>query len=106
MRPPRPAVARQLQAAAAAKAAAAKAAAKEAIKKEDAKKPGLRQLAETKIIDCKEKSMSFLEVLGQLKQSGLSFVNVDTDVRWCVRDEMGIEWWVWENGYYKQRTRL
>ena len=65
LRPPGPAVARQQQAAA---AAAAKAAAKEAIKKEDAKKSGLRQLAETKIIDCKEKSMTFLEVLGQLKQ--------------------------------------
>ena len=76
-----------------------------AAKKADEKK-GLRQLAETKIIDCKEKKKSFLEILGEIKKGGLSFVNIDTDVRWCVRDELGIEWWVWENGYYKQKSRM
>ena len=50
--------------------------------------------------------MSFFEVVGQIKQSGLTFVDVARDVKWCVRDEMGIEWWVWENGYYKQKARL
>ena len=59
-----------------------------------------------KWIDCRKLEMTLSDVLKIIRKEGCRWVTTSKDRSYAVIDEIGVEWLVWENGYFKQRSRL
>ena len=59
-----------------------------------------------KWIDCRKLEMTLSDVLKIIRKEGCTWVTTSKDRSYAVIDEIGVEWQVWENGYFKQRARL
>ena len=62
---------------------------------------GLRQW-----IDCRKLEMTLSDVLKMIRKEGCRWVSTSRDRSYAMIDEIGVDWLVWENGYFKQRSRL